>query len=443
VAVTPGSAAARAGLLPGDEIVSMGGQVPRDVIQYRLLADEADLDVDVTRGGLALSLMVGKEAGEPLGLEVASALFDQVRTCDNHCEFCFIYQLPKGLRPSLYVKDDDYRLSFLYGNFTTLTRFTEADLERVVTEGLSPLWVSIHATDPDLRSRMLRNRRGATSLRWLRALLDHGIEIHGQVVVCPGINDGQALEDTLAGVLDIYPEMATVAVVPLGVSRYTTEPAMRPHTRAEAEAVVETVSQWQEVFLSVLGRRVVFVGDEYHLLAGREFPRLEEYEDLAQHENGVGMARAFEAALLGWTDQSLGVRSGFFQSVDGAPPEGYRAIRAAGTVRPDATTPVAIVTGEYGAAVLSPLMARLPRADIRVISVENQFFGGNTAVAGLLTGADLARTLAGQPEGERYLLPDACLSNGVFLDGTSPADLPRTVEIVATDGLSLRRALLP
>src|SRR5580693_2175561 len=175
---------------------------------------------------------------EPLGIEVDAALFDRVRTCDNHCAFCFIYQLPKQLRKSLYVKDDDYRLSFLYGNFTTLTRFTEADLERVVTEGLSPLWVSIHATDPEVRSRMLRNRRGATSLRWLRALLDHGVEVHGQVVVCPGINDGAVLDDTLAGVLDCYPELKSVACVPLGVSKYTTEGTMVPHRAAEAAATV-------------------------------------------------------------------------------------------------------------------------------------------------------------------------------------------------------------
>src|ERR1700678_3286908 len=156
------------------------------------------------------------------------------------------------MRKSLYVKDDDYRLSFLYGNFTTLTRFTEADLERVVTERLSPLNVSIHATDPDMRARMLRNRRGATSLRWLRALLDHGIEVHGQVVVCPGVNDGDILDDTLAGVLDQYPELASVACVPLGVSRYNVEGAMRPHSRGEAEAVVDLVEGWQQTFLTAL-----------------------------------------------------------------------------------------------------------------------------------------------------------------------------------------------
>ena len=154
-------------------------------------------------------------------------MFDQVRTCDNHCEFCFIYQLPKGMRPSLYMKDDDYRLSFLFGNFTTLTRFTESDLERVITERLSPLYVSIHATDPLVRADQLRNRRGATSLRWLRQLLDHDIEVHGQVVVCPGLNDGAVLTETLAGVLDHYPELRTVAVVPLGISDHSNEPRMR------------------------------------------------------------------------------------------------------------------------------------------------------------------------------------------------------------------------
>ena len=189
VAVAPGSPAFRAGLQPGDEVVSLAGRRPRDVIEWRLLTDEADVDMELRRGGLDFDIVVAKDDGEPLGAEVSSALFDKVRTCDNHCEFCFIYQLPPALRQSLYLKDDDYRLSFLYGNFTTLTRFTEMDLERVVTERLSPLNVSIHATDPDLRARMLRNKRGATSLRWLRALLDHGIEVHGQVVVCPGLND--------------------------------------------------------------------------------------------------------------------------------------------------------------------------------------------------------------------------------------------------------------
>jgi putative radical SAM enzyme (TIGR03279 family) len=448
VAVAPASPAARAGLQPGDEILTIDGERPRDVIRWRLLADEPDLRLEVRRGGLDFDLEVPKVAGEPLGAEVQSALFDAVRTCDNHCEFCFIYQLPPGLRPSLYQKDDDYRLSFLYGNFTTLTRFTELDLERVVSERLSPVNVSIHATDPDVRARMLRNRRGATSLRWLRALLDHGIEVHGQVVVCPGVNDGPVLDDTLTGVLDEFPELASLCVVPLGVSRHSHEAAMRPHTRDEAAAVVDTVEASQTMFRRVTGRRLAFAADEYYLLAGRQFPPAASYEGFPMHEDGIGMARAFEAELLGEVDDPIGVQPGFFAWVDGAPPAGYRAPRGDDEphiAAPGATdapgAPVAVITGEYGARVLTPLLARLGRDDVRVVPVRNEFFGGNIAVTGLLVGSDVARTLASEPVGARYLLPDVCLSNGVFLDGTRPADLPRAVEIVATDGVALRRAI--
>jgi len=441
VAVASGSPAARAGLVPGDEIVAMGGQVPRDVIQYQLLADEPVLELELRRGGLDLPVTVVREGNEALGIEVDAALFDQVRTCDNHCEFCFIYQLPKGLRKSLYVKDDDYRLSFLYGNFTTLTRFTESDLERVVTEGLSPLWVSIHATDPEIRAQMLRNRRGATSLRWLRALLDHGVEIHGQVVVCPGINDGAVLDDTLAGVLDCYPELKSVACVPLGVSKYTTEGNMRPHSPAESAATVELIAGWQETFVSALGRRMVFASDEYYLLTGEAFPPVGDYEDLAQVENGVGIAAAFSASFHG---EMAGAPhgGGFFQSVDGAPAAGYRAVRAPGsvTLMPSAKAPVTVLTGEYGAPILAPLVEPF---GARVLAVANTFFGGNIAVAGLLAGQDVAAALEGEPMGHRYLLPDACLSGGRFLDGLGLADLPRPVEVVPADGASLRRAVDP
>ena len=486
VAVSPASPAARAGLRPGDEILSISGQVPRDVIQWQLLVDEADLELEVRRGGLEHRVDVAKLPGQPLGAEVDAALFDRVRTCDNHCEFCFIYQLPKGLRRSLYLKDDDYRLSFLYGNFTTLTRFTEADLERVVTEGLSPLYVSIHATDPHLRARMLRNARGAVSLRWLGALLDHGVEVHGQVVVCPGINDGGALDDTLCGVLDEYPRLASLAVVPLGVSRWSVEAAMRPHTTAEAAAVLDIVEDWQGVYLPVLGRRLVHAADEYYLLAGRPFPAVEVYGDFEMHEDGIGMARAFEAEFSGRRREAFGAQTGFFAAVDGAPASGYRAPRtgpspggcmvevgpivaadgglvdgwtvddgapgpgrAPGSgpaavpvaLRPRPDAPVAVLTGTYGARVVTPLVESLSRPDARVVEVPNEFFGGNIGVTGLMVGEDVARVLASEPAGHRYLLPDVCLSGDRFLDGRTVAELPRPVEVVATDGGSLRHAL--
>jgi putative radical SAM enzyme (TIGR03279 family) len=454
VAVAPGSPAARAGLLVGDEVLALNGESPRDVIEWQVLVDEPALTLDVNRGGLALSIDVDRPLGMPLGAEVHSALFDQVRTCDNHCEFCFIYQLPPGLRRSLYLKDDDYRLSFLYGNFTTLTRFTESDLERVVTERLSPLFVSIHATDPDVRSEMLRNRRGATSLRWLRALLDHGIEVYGQVVVCPGINDGAVLDDSLAGVLDRYPELAAVAVVPLGVSRYNHEERMRPHTTEEAATVVDVVEDWQEVFARVLGRRLVFAADEYYLLAGRPFPTAETYDGFPMHEDGIGMARTFEREFAGRVDEPTGPKAGFFSWVDGAPAasvddeyEPYRAPRSCGsdaatvTIRPRRNAPVGVLTGTYGAAVLAPMLSTVDRDDVRLVPVPNEFFGGNIGVTGLMVGDDIAAVLHDEPAGHRYLLPDVCLSQGRFLDGTRPEDLPHPIEVVATDGIALRRAL--
>jgi putative radical SAM enzyme (TIGR03279 family) len=493
LAVAPGSAAARAGVAAGDDVVSIDGEPLRDVIQYRLAADEAELTLELNRGGLGFTVEVSKAAGEPLGLDLDAAVFDRVRTCDNHCEFCFIYQLPKGMRRSLYLKDDDYRLSFLYGNFTTLTRFTEADLERVITERLSPLYVSIHATDPTIRAQLLRNKRGAVSLRWLRVLLDHGVAVHGQIVVCPGLNDGPVLEDTLCGVLDEYPELADVAVVPLGVSAHNTEPRMRAHTTAEAAAVVDLVEEWQGLYQQALGRRLVFAADEYYLLAGRDFPPAGHYGGYPMHEDGIGMARCFEAEFLGVAggedaaaDTVGGVRSGFFAWSDGdggrapANPTGYQVHRgavaggcgpaitasppaditassgeiaahgAAGAradggarvaLRPRRGAPVGVVTGRYGAAVLGPLLAALRRPEIRIVAVDNRFFGGNIGVAGLLTGADLQRALQAEPAGHRYLLPDVCLSGGRFLDGLTLDDLPRPVEVVPTDGAALRRAL--
>jgi NifB/MoaA-like Fe-S oxidoreductase len=324
---------------------------------------------------------------------------------------------------------------------------------------------------------MLRNRRGATSLRWLRALLDHGVEVHGQAVVCPGVNDGAVLDDTLAGVLDRYPELASLCVVPLGVSRFNTEARMRPHTRAEAESVVDAVADWQDVFLAALGHRLVFAADEYYLLADRPFPHADVYEGFPMHEDGIGMARAFQLELLSSVTAPVATpaprsappphelgcghlsdgsadgtrdRGGFFRWADGdlsastdTEYEPYRGARGLGLlqVRPSRHAPVAVLTAPYGATVLEPLLERLGRDDVRIIPVENRYFGGNIAVSGLMVGEDLARVLADQPAGHRYLLPDICLSQGRFLDGTEPADLPRPVEIVPTSGTGLRHAL--
>ena len=311
--ISPDSPASSVDLAVGDELVSVNGREPTDIIEYQQLIDGEVVSLVVQRDGesLARKVTITKGEGQPLGLSIDSAVFDRIRTCDNHCSFCFIYQLPKGMRRSLYVKDDDFRLSFLYGNFTTLTRFTEFDLERVLDEGLSPLYVSIHTTNPELRADMLRNPRGATSLRWLRELLRARVQVHGQVVVCPGVNDGAELERTLYDVLSLYPELASVALVPVGVSDFSVEENMRPHNAAEARHVVALVDRFQRLTRELLGAAKVFASDEFYLVAGLQPPGTESFESLDEAENGVGLVAAFIESFAQRTSMpKLG--SGFF-----------------------------------------------------------------------------------------------------------------------------------
>ncbi len=469
VAVVPDSPAAELGLAIGDELLSVNGEQLRDVIRYQLQTDEEEVALEIRRGGIEQTVQISKAPGTPLGLELDSAVFDRVRTCDNHCPFCFIYQLPKGMRKSLYLKDDDYRLSFLYGNFTTLTRFTEADFERVVTEHLSPMYVSIHATDLEVRAQLLRNRRGATSLRWLELLLEEGIEIHGQIVVCPGINDGDILDDTLRGILDRFSGLKTLGVVPLGLSAHSNEPSMRPHTREEAERVLDIVGEWQSIYRAVLGHHMVDASDEYYLMAQRSLPDLAHYGECLQHENGIGMIATLHAevaaALRGEAFDGTGPKSGFFAWVDGAPAQGYRAprenqVNRKSTIRSAAATNLApdrgpesaisgartvrIVTGEFGAQALAPVLPALrdfAEREIELLPIRNAFFGGTIGVTGLLTSADVAAAIRDVPNGDRIMIPDVMLSRGKFLDGGTVAGLDRIVEVVATNGAALVEAV--
>jgi len=440
--ISHGSPAFLSGLLVGDEIVSINGVPPTDVIEYQTLVDGPEINLEIRRAETLSLIHVIKSEGEPLGITVDSAVFDRVRTCDNHCSFCFIYQLPKGMRRSLYVKDDDYRLSFLYGNYTTLTRFTEFDLERVVSENLSPLYVSIHVTDPQRRADLLRNPRGATSLRWLRALLDEGIDVHGQIVLCPGINDADVLEQTLADIFSVYGELRTLSVVPVGVSDFSTEDQMRPLTTDEAGATIATIERWQQVGFNVLGRALVHASDEIYLIADHEPPAASDEDLVDLIENGVGLTAAFATSFQQRSRMnSLG--TGFFQSVDGAPAEGYRLPR----IRPSQfhlpfLKDVAIVTGEYGAVTLRRMLDTAGFADVTLAVVKNRFFGGNIKVAGLMVTSDINDAIERVNDvATRFVLPDVCLSEGRFLDGLTPDDLIAPVEILPTSGFALREYL--
>ena len=435
------SPAQLAGLRVGDELVSINGREPTDIIEYQQLIDGATVSIVVKRDGEPLNrkIEILKDEGQPLGLGIDSAVFDRIRTCDNHCSFCFIYQLPKGMRRSLYVKDDDFRLSFLYGNYTTLTRFTEFDLERVIEEKLSPLYVSIHTTNPILRADMLRNPRGATSLRWLSEILRSNIEVHAQVVVCPGVNDGDELEQTLHDVLSLYPELESVALVPVGVSAFSKEETMRSHTRDEALRVVALAERFQKLSLDLLGRVSIFASDEFYIVAGKQPPPATHFESLDQAENGIGMVAAFRESFINHLEMDK-LGTGFFQSVDGAPAIMYRAPRAE---QSEITygDKVIVITGEYAAPLLRALFDETGYEDVAIMSVENKYFGGNIKVAGLLTGQDLATALSDIPEETICLLPDVCLSEGRFLDGLTIDDLPHSVITVRTTGHDLRKTL--
>jgi putative radical SAM enzyme (TIGR03279 family) len=435
--VVPDSPAHVAGVAVGDELVTINGIRPSDVIEYQQLVDEADPELTLRRSGLELEIGIDKRAGAPLGLRLNASIFDRVQTCDNHCDFCFIYQLPPGMRKSLYLKDDDYRLSFLYGNFTTLTRFTELDLARVVEEKLGPLYVSIHATDPDVRAGMLRNKRGGLSLRWLRELLAHDATVHGQIVLCPTVNGADVLERTCAELLTRYAKLASVGIVPLGVSRYNKESSLVPHTPDTARRDLDIIEAWQDVALDTVGRRLFFASDELYLMADRPFPESDAYEDYSQHENGIGMARAFydELDRLESGGSADGpIVTGEWRTIPAAPALLYRAPRHTGgdpEVGPVGTA--VVVTGEYGARALEPVVDRLERLSgrsMRLLPVPNDFFQGNVAVAGLIVGEDVKRAIqADTGPADVYLLPDVALQGDVFLDNVPLSDVAAATDV--------------
>ena len=434
--IAPGSA-------PATPSLRLNGRVPRDVIEWRLWSDEADRRPGVARSGLDLEVDVVKRAGEPLGAEVSSAVFDRVRTCDNHCEFCFIYQLPKGLRRSLYLKDDDYRLSFLYGNFTTLTRFTEADLERVVTEGLSPLHVSIHSTDPALRAHDAAQPAGRDepALAAGAARPRHRGARPARRV--PGRQRRRRRSTTRSpGILDEYPELAVGrrrAARHLPVQPRGRRCARTPRPRRRRSSTPSRTGR--TCTTRSLGRRLVHAADEYYLMAGRPFPAADAYEGFPMHEDGIGMARTFELEFTGAVDghdrRAARVlrrrrRAGVAAAGTALPPNpaAYTGLRAAPSapVAPAAaplgpdrrSSPASSAPGSS-----APLVDARSRRRPRRSRCANEFFGGNTGVTGLMTGADLTRVLAAEPPGHRYLLPDVCLSDdGRFLDGGTVADLP-------------------
>jgi putative radical SAM enzyme (TIGR03279 family) len=421
VSVEAGSIGEELGFQPGDRLLSINGVRPRDLIDFQMLVGEEDLRLEVEDpAGEVHVIELEKDADDGLGLAFSEALFDGLRQCNNRCPFCFIDQQPPGHRRSLYLKDDDYRLSFLYGSYLTLTNLTAADWQRIEAQRLSPLYVSVHATDPELRSRLLVNPRAALLLDQLRWFAERRLQIHAQVVVCPGVNDGEALGRTLQDLAAFaegdWPTVLSTAVVPVGLTRF--RPAkdnLVPVDQAAAIAVISQVEALQEAFQNRLGSRFAWLADEWYLIAGLPLPPRSDYEDLPQRENGVGSIR------------------GFLEELD----------QATAQLPTSLAVPQRLswVVGAVVAGALEPVLERLNRVeglDLRLYGLPSPYWGQDLVVTGLLTGADLIQGLQGRDLGEKLLLPRLMLRQGesVFLDDMTleqlQAQLPVPIQPVGS-----------
>lgn len=408
--VEPGSIGEDLGFQPGDRLISINGVRPRDLIDLQVLVGEEELSLEVEDpDGTRHLVELEKDADDGLGLAFTEALFDGLRQCNNHCAFCFIDQQPPGRRQSLYVKDDDYRLSFLYGSYLTLTNLTAADWQRIEEQRLSPLFVSVHATDSELRSRLLVNPRAGLLLDQLGWFGERRLQIHAQVVVCPGVNDGAALERTLLDLARFgagdWPAVLSAAVVPVGLTRFRPPgDGLVPVDRACARRVIEQVEPLQDHFRAALGSRFAWLSDEWYLMAGLPLPERASYEDLPQQENGVGSIRAFLEALD--------------QATSRLPHRLMQPRR------------LSWVVGGLVAEALQPVVDRLNAVEglsLRLHGLPSPYWGQEQVVTGLLTGSDLLSGLEGQELGDELLLPSVMLRQGepVFLDDFKLEDLQR------------------
>lgn len=411
--VLPGSPAERAGLLPGEQLLAIDGHRLRDLIDYTWLASDEEAELTLLdRSGIQRTVWLEPEPGEPLGLTFAPP---EPKRCGNNCVFCFVHQLPRGLRRPLYVKDEDYRLSFLQGTYVTLTNLKESELRRIIAQRLSPLYISVHATDPQLRERLLGKANIPPILDQLTRLAAGRIRMHTQVVLCPGLNDGPALEQTVNDLAALYPAVQSLAVVPVGLTSHRQRlPRLTPVDSAYAAAFVEQWLTRMRALNKRLGEPFLQLADEFFLKAGHPFPQLKEYGDLPQWENGVGMVPWFQKQA----DSVLK--------------------RAKPLTRPVRAT---VVTGRSAAGFVNAFLQALASksgALVTACAVPNQLFGEQVTVTGLVSGRDIITALQGTEVGEAVLVPAVMLKEGegCFLDDLTPADLARAVgaAVVSFDG---------
>ena len=420
--VIPGSIAEELELVPGDALLAIDGKEIKDIFDYHYFTNEEFLTLLIEKAdGEQWELEIEKEYEEDLGLEFEEGLMDAYRSCRNKCIFCFIDQMPKGMRETLYFKDDDARLSFLQGNYITLTNLSDEDVERILFYKLSPINISVHTTNPELRCKMLNNRFAGNALKKLDKFYEAGLVMNGQIVLCKGYNDGAELDRTIADLAEYLPMLQSVSVVPVGLTKYRDSLAkLEKFTKEDAKEVIRQVETWQEKLLEKYDTRMIHASDEWYLLAELPIPEEEQYESYPQIENGVGMVRSLDIEV----DEALEELAG-----------------------DDRKHTLTLATGKLAAPIIeaqvNKITAKYPNIQANVVAIRNDFFGEDITVAGLLTGQDIIAQLQGMDLGDALLLPSVLLRDGedVLLDDFTVTDVEKALQtkicIVQSEGRDL------
>lgn len=420
--VEQGSIADECGIVPGDCLVSVNGKEIKDILEFKFLTNDLEFVIEIQKlDGTLEEIEVYNEYYEDFGVEFENALMTKARSCANKCVFCFIDQLPEGMRETLYFKDDDSRLSFLQGNYITMTNLSDKELNSIVGMRMSPINVSVHCTNPELRSFMLGNKNAGKLLEQMKKLADAGIIMNCQIVLCPGINDGEVLDKTLTDLSELIPHVFSISVVPVGITKYRDKLyELKSFTKETSEIVINQVNKWQEKFLDLCGKRLLYASDEFYIMAEKEFPPYENYEDFPQLENGVGMISLTEDEFMTEIEDD-----DLSQNKD----------------------KVSIVTGKISEEFIKNLVSKIKNVDCKVFGIKNNFFGEKITVSGLVTASDIIEQLKNEDIGDVIYIPVNMLrrDTNVFLDDLTTEDVETALGVkvkVIADGTELAKELL-
>ncbi len=396
--VVAGSIAERFGVVPGDKLITINGQAIEDVIDYRFLTTDEHLEILMQKpDGSEWIIEVAKEYDDDLGIEFENPVMAETRECSNKCVFCFIDQMPPNMRSGLYIKDDDSRLSFLQGNYITLTNMKSNEIEKLIRYHISPLNISVHTTNPELRIKMLNNRFAGKIMEQMKLFHKNDLKMNIQIVLCPNFNDGQELDRTLSDLENVVTSIISVAVVPVGITKYQTNTSVQPVNQSKANEVVNQINKWQKKWLERFGRKVVYASDEFYLKANLPRPTADDYEAFFQLENGVGMLASFEEDLIKYVNKMPIIRK----------KNPYKISIATG-----------IAASPFMKEMADIIMQKVQNLSINIFPITNDFFGNQITVSGLITGQDLVNQLSSTDLGHVLMIPKNMLKNeeDIFLD---------------------------